>query len=254
MTLVVAGAAAVYTLRIADDCLVLSHRLAQWSSWGPTLEDDVALTNIALDLLGQARPMYARTAELDGTGRSEDDYAFMRDEREFVNCQLVEQENGDFARTIVRQLLCSTLQLAQWQALTTSTDGQVAAVAARAVKEAAYHRDHATDWTLRLGDGTDESHRRMETALATLWPFVGELFESDAVTRDVAASGVGPDPEALRAEWDAYVKRVLADATLTVPESGWKPSGGRQGLHTEPFGYMLAEMQHLHRSFPGVTW
>jgi len=254
VTLVVAGAAAVYTLRIADDCLVLSHRLAQWSSWAPALEDDVALTNIALDLLGQARAMYARTAELDGTGRSEDDYAFMREEREFVNCQLVEQENGDFARTIVRQLLCSTWQLSQWQALTTSTDAQVAAVAARAVKEAAYHRDHATDWTLRLGDGTDESHRRMETALDTLWPFVDELFESDPVTRDVVTSGVGPDPETLRREWDAYVGHVLADATLTVPESSWKPSGGRRGLHTEPFGYMLAEMQHLHRSFPGVTW
>jgi ring-1,2-phenylacetyl-CoA epoxidase subunit PaaC len=254
VTLVVAGAAAVYTLRIADDCLVLSHRLAQWSSWAPTLEDDVALTNIALDLLGQARATYARTAELDGTGRSEDDYAFMRDEREFVNCLLVEQENGDFATTILRQLLCSTYQLAQWQALTASTDAQVAAVAARAVKETAYHRDHATDWTLRLGDGTDESHRRMESALAALWPFTTELFESDAVTREGAAVGVGPDPAALRPAWDAYVNRVLGDATLAIPHTSWRPSGGRQGLHTEPFGYMLAEMQHLHRSFPGVTW
>ena len=254
MTLVVAGAAAVYTLRIADDCMVLSHRLAQWSSWAPTLEDDIALTNIALDLLGQARAMYARTAELDGTGRSEDDYAFMRDEREFVNCQLVEQENGDFATTILRQLLCSTYQLAQWQALTASTDGQVGAIASKAVKETEYHRDHATDWTLRLGDGTDESHRRMERALAELWPFTAELFESDDVTRDVAGSGIGPDPEALRPAWDAYVGRVLGDATLIVPESTWRPTGGRTGLHTEPFGYMLAEMQHLHRSFPGVTW
>ena len=254
MTLVVAGAAAVYTLRIADDCLVLSHRLAQWSSWAPTLEDDIALTNIALDLLGQARPMYARTAELDGTGRSEDDYAFMRDEREFVNCLLVEQEKGDFAATILRQLLCSTYQLAQWEALTASTDAQVAAVAARAVKETTYHRDHATDWTLRLGDGTDESHRRMESALAALWPFTHELFEGDAVTRDAAEMGVGPDPAELRPAWDAYVSRVLGDATLVVPQTSWRPSGGRRGLHTEPFGYMLAEMQHLHRSFPGVTW
>jgi len=254
VTIVVAGAAAVYSLRVADDCLVLSHRLAQWSSWAPTLEDDVALTNIALDLLGQARPMYARTAELDGTGRSEDDYAFMRDEREFVNCLLVEQENGDFATTIVRQLLCSTYQLALWQALTTSTDEQIAAIAAKAVKETAYHRDHATDWTLRLGDGTDESHRRMESALTALWPFTAELFENDAVTRDVAGLGVGPDPDDLRAAWDAYITRVLGDATLAVPDASWKPTGGRQGLHTEAFGYMLAEMQHLHRSFPGVTW
>jgi ring-1,2-phenylacetyl-CoA epoxidase subunit PaaC len=254
VTLVVAGAAAVFTLRIADDCLVLSHRLAQWSSWAPALEDDVALTNIALDLLGQARAMYARTAELDGTGRSEDDYAFMRDEREFVNCLLVEQENGDFAATMLRQLLCSTYQLAEWQSLLASTDEQVAAIAAKAVKETAYHRDHATDWTLRLGDGTEESHGRMERALAALWPFTAELFESDAVTRDVAASGVGPDPAVLRPEWDAYVNRVLSDATLVVPETTWRPTGGRQGLHTEPFGYMLAEMQHLHRSFPGVSW
>ncbi|MFZ2032780.1 MAG: 1,2-phenylacetyl-CoA epoxidase subunit PaaC [Candidatus Dormiibacterota bacterium] len=254
MTLVVAGAAAVYTLRLADDCLVLSHRLAQWSSRAPTLEDDIALTNIALDLLGQARGLYVRTAELDGTGRSEDDYAFMRDEREFVNCLLVEQENGDFATTMVRQLLCSTFQLAEWQALTTSTDAQVAAVASKAVKETSYHRDHATDWTLRLGDGTDESHRRMETALAALWPYTDELFESDAVAREANALGIGPDPASLRPEWEAYVRRVLGDATLGAPESTWTPSGGRLGLHTESFGYMLAEMQHLHRSFPGVTW
>lgn len=254
MTLVVADAAAVYTLRTADDCLVLSHRLAQWSSYAPTLEDDVALTNIALDLLGQARAMYARTSELDGTGRSEDDYAFLRDEREFVNCLLVEQENGDFATTIVRQLFCSTFQLAQWQALATSTDDQVAAIAAKALKETTYHRDHATDWTLRLGDGTDESHRRMENALDALWPFTHELFESDDVTRDAASAGAAPDPEQLRPEWDAYIDRVLGEATLTRPEASWKPTGGRKGLHTEPFGYMLAEMQHLHRSHPGLTW
>ena len=254
MTLVVAGSAAVYSLRVADDCLVLSHRLAQWSSWAPTLEDDIALTNIALDLLGQARAMYARTAELDGTGRSEDDYAFLRDEREFVNCQLVEHENGDFATTIVRQLLCSTHQLALWHGLEASRDEQLAAIAAKAVKETAYHRDHATDWTLRLGDGTDESHRRMELALAALWPYTTELFESDDVTRDVAATGVGPDPAALRVEWDAYVNGVLNEATLTHPETTWRPTGGRSGLHTERFGYMLAEMQHLHRSHPGATW
>jgi ring-1,2-phenylacetyl-CoA epoxidase subunit PaaC len=254
VTLVVANAAAVYTMRIADDCLVLSHRLAQWSSYAPTLEDDIALTNIALDLLGQARALYARTAELDGTGRSEDDYAFLRDEREFVNCLLLEQENGDFATTIVRQLLCSTLQLAQWQALSSSSDAQLAAIAAKALKETTYHRDHATDWTLRLGDGTEESHRRMGAALATLWPYTHELFENDDVTRDVVDSGVGANPERLRLEWDAYVSRVLDEATLIRPEGTWQPAGGRRGLHTEGFGYMLAEMQHLHRSHPGLTW
>jgi ring-1,2-phenylacetyl-CoA epoxidase subunit PaaC len=254
VTLVVAGAAAVATLRIADDCFVLSHRLAQWSSRAPTLEDDIALTNIALDLLGQARAMYERSAEMDGTGRSEDDYAFLRDEREFVNCLLVEQENGDFARTMVRQLLCSTYQLAQWQALTASNDAQVAAIATRSVKETSYHRDHATNWTLRLGDGTAESHGRMEQALADLWPYTFELFETDEVSGDAAAGGFGPGPESLRPEWDAYIHRVLTDATLVVPETTWRPTGGRRGLHTEPFGYMVAEMQHLHRSFPGAVW
>jgi ring-1,2-phenylacetyl-CoA epoxidase subunit PaaC len=254
VTLVVADAAAVYTLRVADDCLVLSHRLAQWSSLGPTLEDDIALTNIALDLLGQARAMYARTAELDGTGRSEDDYVFLRDEREFVNCLLVEQENGDFAMTIVRQLLCSTFQLAQWHALERSTDEQVAAIAAKAVKESTYHRDHAADWTMRLGDGTDESHQRMETALATLCPYTTELFEADDVTREIVTRGIASDPAILGLEWEAYIDKVLSTATLQRPGGTWTPTGGRRGLHTEPFGYMVAEMQHLHRSHPGQTW
>lgn len=254
MTAVAADVAAVATLRMADDCLVLSHRLAQWSSRAPSLEDDVALTNIALDELGQARALYARTAELDGTGRSEDDYAFLRDEREFVNCLLVEQENGDFATTIVRQLLFTTYQHAQWSKLLASPDEQVAAIAAKAVKEASYHRDHAAHWTVRLGDGTEESHRRMETALQALWPFTGELFERDDVTDGLVVMGVAVDPERLRAGWDPFVDGVLAEATLARPETTWAPAGGRRGLHTECFGYMLAEMQHLHRSYPGVAW
>lgn len=254
MTAVAAVPAAVSTLRIADDCLVLSHRLAQWSSRAPTLEDDVALTNIALDLLGQARALYTHTAELDGSGRTEDDYAYQRDEREWINCLLVEQENGDFATTIVRQLLCSSYQHAQWRALVTSTDSQLAAIAAKALKEVTYHLDHATHWTLRLGDGTDESHRRMTAGLETLWPFTTELFETDGVTREMVEAGVVPDPERLRVEWESSVDRVLHQATLSRPEVTWTPTGGRGGLHTECFGYMLAEMQHLHRSHPGVSW
>ncbi len=254
MTTVATDVAAVSTLRMADDCLVLSHRLAQWSSRAPSLEDDVALTNIALDELGQARALYARTAELDGTGRSEDDYAFLRDEREFVNCLLVEQENGDFATTIVRQLLFTAYQHAQWRALVESPDEPVAAIAAKAIKEATYHRDHAVDWTLRLGDGTDESHRRMETALAALWPYTAELFEADDLTADLVAMGVAADPALLRSEWEPFIDGVLREATLARPEVTWAPAGGRRGLHTECFGYMLAEMQHLHRSHPGVSW
>jgi ring-1,2-phenylacetyl-CoA epoxidase subunit PaaC len=251
---VAADPAAAYTLGLADDCLVLSHRLAQWSSRAPALEEDVALTNIALDLLGQARALYARTAELDGTGRSEDDYAFLRDERDFVNCLLVEQENGDFAVTVVRQLLFSTYQLQAWTALCESTDAQIAAIAGKAVKEVTYHLDHATQWTLRLGDGTAESHVRTQAALDQLWPYTAELFESDAVTREVVARGIAPDPERLRTAWDASVDHVLREATLERPSTSWAPTGGRRGLHTECFGYMLAEMQHLHRAHPGAQW
>ncbi|HYL70533.1 MAG TPA: 1,2-phenylacetyl-CoA epoxidase subunit PaaC [Candidatus Dormibacteraeota bacterium] len=246
--------AAVYTLRLADDCFVLSHRLAQWSSLAPTLEEDVALTNIGLDLLGQARPLYEHVARLDGTGRSEDDYVFMRDERDFINCLLVEQENGDFATTIVRQLLFSTYQLGLWQALEHSGDEVVAAVAAKAHTEVRYHVDHVRQWTLRLGDGTDESHIRMQVALDSLWPYTAELFENDDVVAPLAANGLAPDPAQLMAEWRTSIDSVLDAATLQRPETTWAPSGGRSGLHTERFGYMLAEMQHLHRSLPGVRW
>jgi ring-1,2-phenylacetyl-CoA epoxidase subunit PaaC len=251
---VATGIAGAYTLRLADDCLVLSHRLAQWSSRAPTLEEDVALTNIALDLLGQGRTLYARSAELDGSARSEDDYAYLRDEREFVNCQLVEQENADFALTMARQLLFSAYQLPLWTALSDSADPQLAAIAAKALKETTYHLDHAVLWVLRLGDGTEESHRRMQAALDALWPYTAELFEEDEVTRDAASRGMGVNPAQLRPAWDACVDGVVRDATLQRPSPSWAPSGGRSGLHTECFGYMLAEMQHLHRSHPGARW
>jgi ring-1,2-phenylacetyl-CoA epoxidase subunit PaaC len=233
---------------------VLSHRLAQWSSRAPSLEEDVALTNIALDLLGQARSLYARVAEIDADGRDEDEYVYMRDERDFVNCLLVEQENGDFATTVARQLLFSAFQLPLWRALTGSSDGQVAGVAGKAVKEATYHLDHATQWTLRLGDGTDESRRRMQAALDALWPYTGELFESDDVTAAATRDALGPGPDSLRGPWSAHVERVLDDATLERPQTTWAPRGGRAGLHSERFGFMLAEMQHLHRAHPGARW
>ena len=254
MSVAAADATATFVLRCADDCFVLSHRLAQWSSQAPALEEDVALTNIALDLLGQARALYAHVTELDGTGRSEDDYVFLRDERDFVSCLLVEQENSDFAFTTVRQLLFSVYQEELWAALAASADSQIAAVAAKSAKETAYHVDHAEHWTLRLGDGTEESHTRMQRALDALWPYSSELFESDAVTRGAAESGAGVDPATLRASWEQRVSSSLQAATLTVPPPTWKPNGGRQGLHTESFGYMVAEMQHLHRSHPGARW
>ena len=254
MSTVASDAAAIYTLRLADDCFVLSHRLAQWSSRAPTLEEDIALTNIALDQLGQARSLYAHTATLDGSGRSEDDYVYARDEREFTSCQLVEQENGDFAQTMARQLLFSAFQLLQWRRLAASADGQLAAIAAKAVTEVEYHLDHATRWVLRLGDGTDESHARMQAALDRMWPFSGELFERDAVVDELVAAGVAADPGQLRPGWEARVGTVVREATLERPESSWRPAGGRSGLHTEGFGHMLAELQHLHRSHPGARW
>jgi ring-1,2-phenylacetyl-CoA epoxidase subunit PaaC len=251
---VAVSADAVYALRLADDCFVLSHRLAEWSSRAPSLEEDVALTNIGLDLLGQARHLYARVAELDGTARSEDDYVYLRDERDYVNCLLVEQENGDFAVTIARQLLVSAYQLELWKALRESSDEHLAAVATKALTETTYHLDHATQWTLRLGDGTAESHQRIQTALDTLWPFTAELFEQDEVVAELVDRGVAADPSRLLEAWSRYVDGVLREATLQRPDSTWAPSGGRHGMHTERFGYMLAEMQHLHRSYPGARW
>lgn len=242
-----------YVLRLADDALILAQRLGEWSAHAPELEEDVALTNIALDLLGHARMLLSYAGELLG-GRTEDDLAFLRDEREFVNCQLVERPNGDFAATVARQLFFAAYQCELYAALGESADATLAAIADRAVKEVSYHRDHAVQWTLRLGDGTPESHRRMQAGVDGLWPYTSELFESDDLLLALVAAGVAVDPVALRPAWSGFLGPVLAEATLTVPETTWAPSGGRRGLHTEDFGLLLAEMQHLHRSHPGTSW
>ena len=241
-----------YALRLGDDALVLAQRLGEWVSNGPQLEEDVALANIALDLLGQARTLLSYAGEVEGKGRDEDDLAYLRDERSFVNCQLVEIPNGDFAVTIARQLVFSSYQYELYSALRGSTDTTLAGLAAKAVKEVAYHRDHATQWTLRLGDGTEESHARMQAGLETVWPYVEELFESDEVVTGLA--GVAVDPASLRPAWDAYVDGVLAAATLTRPAPARRARGGRAGIHTEHMGYLLATMQHVHRSYPGASW
>jgi ring-1,2-phenylacetyl-CoA epoxidase subunit PaaC len=243
-----------YALRLGDDALVLSQRLSEWASRAPEIEEDIALTNIALDLLGQARALLDYAAVVEGGTRDEDDLAYVRTEREFRNVHLVEQENGDFAHTIARQLFFSTYQLFLYEELISSTDELLAGVAAKAVKEAAYHYDHAALWTVRLGDGTDDSRRRMQAAVDRLWPFTAELFDADDVETGLAAQGIAVDPATLRPRWERSISDTFATATLVIPPTVWTSHGGRRGVHTECFGYLLAEMQYLHRLHPGASW
>jgi ring-1,2-phenylacetyl-CoA epoxidase subunit PaaC len=245
---------AQYALQLGDDALILSQRLSEWCAHSPELEEDVALANLALDLLGQARTLLTYVASLEGRGRSEDDVAFLRTEREFRNVLLVEQPNGDFAVTIARQLYFATYQHELYAALCESTDPELAGLAAKAVKEVAYHQDHAVQWTLRLGDGTEESHRRMQDGLDRLWPYTAELFAADTVALTLAETGVAVDPRTLRPAWEASIAGVLDAATLTMPTGAWQPGGGRAGKHTEEFGLLVGEMQALHRQFPGAKW
>ena len=243
---------AEYAIRLGDDALILAQRLIEWSAHSHEIEEDVALANIALDLLGQARALLSYGGSY--SGKSEDDLAFLRDERRFTNVQLVELDNGDFAVTMVRQLLFSAYQYELYRTLESSVDSQLAAIAGKAVKEVAYHVEHATTWVLRLGDGTELSHQRAQAALDAVWPYSYELFGDDELTGRIADRGVGPLPSLLREGWLGSVQPVLAEATLTVPTDGWRPTGGRAGLHTQGFGYLLAELQHLHRSHPGASW
>ena len=249
---------AAYALRLGDDALVLGQRLSEWAARSPQLEEDVALLNLALDLLGQARTLltYAgqRQGPVDGRVRTEDDLAFLRDEPDFTCALLFEADNGDFGRTMARQLLVSAYSLPLWQALTESGDDVLAGVAGKAVKEAAYHLDHARSWVVRLGDGTEESHRRAQAGLDEVWPYAFELFERDELVDALVRRGVAADPDLLRPQWEASVTAALAEATLEVPETTWRPTGGRSGRHLTSFGYLLAELQHLHRSHPGARW
>lgn len=245
---------AAYALRLGDDALIHGQQLCRWAARAPELEQDVALLNLALDLLGQARTLLTRAGELEGQGRDEDALAFLRDEPEFTNALLMELDGGDFGRTMARQLLVSAYHVPLWSALCSSTDPVVAGVAGKAVKEAAYHLDHAQSWVVRLGDGTAESARRMQAGLDEIWPYAFELFESDPLLDRLVQRGVAADPALLEPPWRATVEQVLREATLSVPETTWRPTGGRRGRHTEGFGYLLAELQHLHRSHPGASW
>ena len=252
-------ALARYATALGDDALVLAQRCGEWITNAPQLEEDVALANIGLDLLGQARALLSYAGEVEGAGRSEDDLAYLRDERDFRNLQIVERPNEDFAVSTARLLLFSTYQLALYRALAASADATLAAIAAKAVKEVDYHRDHATSWVVRLGDGTELSRTRMQAGLERMWPYVDEMFDGSWLSEDeggrrLLADGVAVDVATLRPSWDAYVDGVLAEATLERPESRWHARGGRRGVHSEAMGYLLAEMQHLARSHPGATW
>ena len=244
--------AAEFALRLGDDALILAQRLGHWISRAPELEEDVALGNIALDELGHARSFLSYAGGLDG--RSEDDLAYFRSEHEFRSAALFEQPNGDFAVTIARQFVVSYYQFELYRRLTSSTDSTLAGIAAKAVKEVDYHRDHSAQWVLRLALGTDESRRRMIQAFKVVWPFVDELFRDDELTGRLSEAGAAPQPSSLREDFDRLTGEVLAEAELEVPNVQPSPGGGRRGLHSEHLGYILAEMQVLAREYPGASW
>lgn len=244
-----------YVLRLADTCLILGQRITEWCGHAPILEDDIALSNMALDLIGQARALLARAGELDGRGHDEDQLAFLRAEGDFLNVTLAELPRGDFAHTCLRNAMLATLLKLLWQRLAASSDSELAAIAGKAVKEARYHQQHAGDWVVRLGDGTDESRQRIEKALVQLWPYTAELFTPDAVDEAASASGLGPRWADLQADWQAEMREILAAAGLAAPEGEIRfRSTGKLGVHSEHMGYILAEMQHLQRSYPGGAW
>jgi len=243
-----------YVLGLADDALISAQRMGWWISRSPQLEEDVAMANIGLDQLGQARSLLAYAGDVEGDGRSEDCLAYLRDERDFRNVKLVERDQSDFGVAMARLLIFSAWQSELYSALTRSTDPTLAGVAGKAVKEVAYHLDHARHWVVRLGDGTDESHARMQSALDAEWPWMAELFDNTFLDDGLVADGVAVDPATLRDAVLTRVEAVVAEATLAVPQVSPAVGGGRQGLHTEAMGYLLAEMQHLARSHPEAAW
>jgi len=243
-----------YVLRLGDSALVLGQRLSEWCGHAPVLEEDIALANTALDLIGQARMLLTHAGQMEGAGRDEDALAFLRDPQAFRNVTLVELPNGDFARTVLRNLLFCAFQEPLWAGLRASSDAGLAAIAAKSAKETRYQVEHAADWCIRLGDGTDESHRRMQEALDMLWPYTAELFTADPVDEAVAAAGFGPAWASLEAGWQAAVLPVLEKATLAVPARTPFRSTGKGGVHSEHLGHLLAVMQILPRSHPGARW
>lgn len=243
-----------YLLRIADTCLIHGQRTAEWSGHAPVLEEDIALSNMALDLIGQARAVLTLAGSLHAPALDEDQLAFLRDEHDYLNPTVVELPRGDFAFTVLRNTVMATSMRLLWERLVSSSNADLAGIAGKAVKEARYHQQHAGDWLVRLGDGTEESNSRCVAALARLWPYTAELFEDDAVDTAAEASGLGPRCSALQAAWLAEMQAVFDEATLKPPPLTAFLSTGKHGVHSEHMGFLLAEMQHLQRSFPGGVW
>lgn len=243
-----------YILHLADNALILGHRLSEWCGHGPVLEQDMAMTNIALDLVGQSRNLFQLAAEIDGQSKEEDHYAYFRDAIEFKNLLLVEQENGDFAKTVLRQFFYDAFNFHLYNHLLKSKEKDIAAIAEKSLKEITYHLRWSAEWVIRLGDGTEESKSRIEKALVELWPYTGEMFIPAEYEKEAAEEGYGINPESLKKDWDKEIAHVFAEAKINIPEEGWMHKGGKKGVHTEKLGFLLAEMQFLQRAYPGQKW
>ncbi|MCC6371266.1 MAG: phenylacetate-CoA oxygenase subunit PaaC [Bacteroidia bacterium] len=243
-----------YCLRLGDNALILGHRLSELCSKAPFIEEDLALTNISLDMIGRAQAMLKYAAEVEGKGNNEDHLAYRRAEINYYNHLIVEQPNGDFAHTIVRQLFVSAFELYMYSELEKSKDATLAAIASKTVKEVRYHLEHASDWVIRLGDGTPESHHRTQKAINELWMYTGELFEMDEVEMALLHEGIAVDLVPVKAQWHNHLKNVLSEATMMMPEDGYMQTGSRKGIHTENLGHILSEMQYLQRAYPDATW
>ena len=243
-----------YIISIGDNALILGQRLGEWCGHGPALETDMAMTNISLDLFGMVRSYYQYAAEVEGKGRTEDDIAFLRFERDYRNVQLVEQPNGNFADTITRQFFFDAWHLLFLEELSKSNDTQLAAIAAKSIKEVKYHLRFSSQWVLRLGDGTDESHEKMQNAVDNLWMYTEELVTPTNLELEMAAKGIGVDVSQLKAAYFERLEATLHEATLKIPQNVWMQQGGKSGIHTEYLGHLLSEMQYLQRAYPGATW
>lgn len=243
-----------YILHLADNALILGQRIAEWCGHGPVLEQDIALTNMSLDLIGQSRLYYQYLAELGGNGKTEDDLAFLRKEHEYLNCLLVEQPNGDFGKTIARQFFYDVFHILQLELLSRSNDEQLKAIALKSLKEVKYHLSYSSKWVIRLGDGTEESNMRMQKAVDSLWKYTGELFEWTDYENEAISAGILPEPDKLEDEWANKVHQVLHEAHLQVPELPYMQTGGKNGRHTEHMGYILTELQYMQRAYPGLEW